>query len=70
MIPKLTDVSSSRISRRTALGLFGSAGAVLMLGPLLDRGVVLAAEAVWPPPVREEAAAALPVPGPNFSPLL
>ncbi len=46
MIPKLTDVSSSRISRRTALGLFGSAGAALMLGPLLDRGVVLAAEAV------------------------
>src|SRR5713226_1210685 len=46
MIPKRTDVSSSRISRRTALGLFGSAGAALMLGPLLARGVVLAAEAV------------------------
>src|SRR6266545_3229034 len=41
-----TDVSSPRISRRTALGLFGGAGTALMLGPLLDRGVVLAAEGV------------------------
>src|SRR5713101_9626485 len=44
MIPKRTDVSSSLISRRTALGLFGGASAALMLGPLLDGGVVLAAE--------------------------
>src|SRR6266511_39728 len=41
-----TDVSSPWISRRTALGLFGGAGTALMLGPLLDRGVVLAAEGV------------------------
>jgi peptide/nickel transport system substrate-binding protein len=34
------------LSRRTALGLFGGAGAALALGPVLDRGVVLAAENV------------------------
>src|SRR5437667_1819921 len=39
-------ISSARISRRTALGVIGGAGAALMLGPLLDRGVVLAADAV------------------------
>ena len=32
------------LSRRAALGLFGGAGAALALGPLLDRGVVLAAD--------------------------
>src|SRR3984893_11684009 len=46
MIPKPTEISPSLSSRRTAVGVFGSAGAALMLGPLLDRGVVLAAEAV------------------------
>jgi ABC-type dipeptide transport system, periplasmic component len=32
------------LSRRAALGLFGGAGAALVLGPLLDRSVVLAAD--------------------------
>src|SRR5262249_56506594 len=32
------------LSRRSALGLLGGAGAALALGPLLDRGVVLAAD--------------------------
>src|SRR6267142_6292890 len=40
------DISSARISRRTALGVIGGAGATLMLGPLRDRGVVLAADVV------------------------
>lgn len=34
------------LSRRAALGLAGGAGAALVLGPLLNRGVVLAAENV------------------------
>jgi peptide/nickel transport system substrate-binding protein len=46
MIRTPTDVASARISRRTAFGLFGGAGAMLMLGPLLDQGGARAAETV------------------------